>query len=60
MKNDRAIKEAVSAIERRCRQYISIVTETNECAYSDRVLEAIIDEAERLKTLHESRFRDAE
>lgn len=51
MKNDRKITGEVKAIENLAEEYLRC---PNPCAYTDSILDKIIERAERLKSLHDS------
>lgn len=51
MKNDRKIKESVKRISELSREYLSM---PNPCAYTDSILDKILQHAEKLRELHET------
>lgn len=55
MKNDAEIKRKVEDIRKYADEYLRM---PNACAYSDSILDLIVDRAERIKALHESNAPD--
>lgn len=55
MKNDEEIKRKVQDIRKYADEWLQM---PNACAYSDSILDLIIDRAERIKALHESNAPD--
>lgn len=50
VKAERIMKEIVKEIYEHCDEYLRFVTEIgNECAYTDRIVEKIIEKARKLK-----------
>jgi len=56
MKYDKKIKSIIRNIKYECDCYLEYVDNINECSYSDRILENIIDKSELLKHYHKKRF----
>lgn len=56
MKYDRKIKSLIRDIKFSCDCYLEDVTDFNECASTDRIVEKIIETAKELKKYHEKRF----
>lgn len=54
MTNDKSIREQVKDIYDECDGYLAYVTNLNECAYSDRILENIIAKCNTLSILHKN------
>lgn len=54
MINDKSIREQVKDIYDECNGYLAYVTNLNECAYSDRILESIIAKCNTLSLLHKN------
>lgn len=54
MVNDKSIKEQVKEIQTDCNSYLDYVNGLNECAYSDRMIEGIIEKCNTLSLLHKS------
>lgn len=54
VKAERVMKEIVKEIYEHCDEYLRFVTEIgNECAYTDRIVECIINKAKELKTKYD-------
>lgn len=53
MKNDKKILESVKKIKNLCEIYECYVKGFNPCAYSDRILDDIIEESTKLEKLYE-------
>ena len=51
MTNDHGIRTAIARIERLSKEFLS---QPNQDAYSDRIVEDIIDTAEKLKVLYDT------
>ena len=51
MQNDKKILETVRKIKKEAKDYTDFVESANPCAYTDRIVENIIKEAETLKSL---------
>lgn len=58
MKNDIKIKKTVASLSSKCNEYLAYVNSLNECAYSDRMLESIINKAKQLEEYHYNRFEN--
>lgn len=59
MKNyDKEIKEIVEDIRDISTHYIEEVTTLNECAYTDRLVELIIEKSKKLEELDKIRFEE--
>ena len=56
MKNDSQIKEKVKQIHQKSGNYLDFVNTMNECAFTDRMIEEIIDDAKELEQLHGGQF----
>ncbi len=56
MKNDKKIRNVVKTLNLMCADFIDYVSNLNECSYSDRMIESIIDKAKELEKLHKERF----
>lgn len=59
MIKDKTIKTLVKEMRDECNNYLSYVNSANECAFSDRKLEYIIDVAKRLDEVHNKRFKSS-
>lgn len=59
MIKDNAVKILVKEIRDECNNYLNYVASSNECAFSDRKLEYIIDVAKRLDEVHNKRFKSS-
>lgn len=55
-KNDKAIRQIVNDIASSCRIYSDYIKAYNECAWSDRYIEEIIENALKLKKLYDDNF----
>jgi len=60
MKYDKKIKSIIRSINYECVRYLEYVNNSNECSYSDRILEKIIDKANLLRQYHDKRFEKYE
>lgn len=58
MKYDKKIKNIITILNSLCIDYLTYVNNLNECAYSDRMLESIIDKAKELEQYHKKRFEN--
>lgn len=56
MKNDKKILEAMRDLEYWAAYYIDFVSGANTCAYTDRVVEHVVEKAEEIRKLHEENF----
>lgn len=56
MINDNKIKNLIRKIRNECNEYLDYINKYNECAYSDRMIENIISNLNKLKVIHNSRF----
>ncbi|MDO5568575.1 MAG: hypothetical protein Q4G04_00480 [bacterium] len=56
MNNDKEIKKVVSELQEQCNDFLSYIDSSNECAYSDRMLEDIIKKGNYLSELYEINF----
>lgn len=56
MRNDKKIRNLITNIEYQCKQYLNYVSTTNECAYSDRYLEKIIQNTKLLENMYNKQF----
>ena len=53
------IKTLVEKVKTDCEHYLAAVEELgNECAFTDRMVETIISDAEKLKNDYESQFEE--
>jgi len=52
MQNDKEIKALISEISAEAKKYLGFVTDANPCAYTDRMVEEIIEKSKRLEELH--------
>ena len=57
MKNDKKIETLVSVIQKDTTKYLSYVKACGPCAYSDRILEDIIENAKKLEEKYEENFK---
>lgn len=56
MKNDKLILEKVESILDKARIYAGFVANANPCAYTDRLLEDIVEDAKEIEKLHNNQF----
>ena len=56
MEKDIKIKNLVNRIKIDCNEYLDYINMYNECAYTDRMIENIISNLNKLKVIHNSRF----
>ena len=49
---DKKIKQTVKELKKACRQYLDYVTALNPCAYSDRMVEEILEKADKLNAIY--------
>ena len=56
MKNSRKIKSLMKKIKEEAECWLNYVNSMNEMAMTDRILEAIIKDAQELEKLQEERF----
>lgn len=59
MIKDKDIKVLVKEIRDECNNYLNYVASSNECAFTDRKLEYIIEVAKRLDESHNKRFKNS-
>ncbi len=57
MENDNKIKDVVAKIRDKASAYINYVDALNPCAYSDRIIEELIDESKKLENYVNKQFR---
>ena len=53
---DKEIKQLVEDINDACSDYIEYVTDLNECAFTDRKIEFIIEKCKTLEEYHNKRY----
>lgn len=51
MKNDKKIEALIKKINQETEEFLDL---PNQCAYSDRIVESIIENAEKLKTAYDN------
>ena len=57
MDNDSKIKDVVVKIRDKASAYINYVDALNPCAYSDRIIEELIDESKKLENYVNEQFK---
>ena len=60
MKYDKQIKTLIHELKNECNEYLNYVNEYNECAFTDRKIEYIIDIVKRLEEIDIIRFKKTE
>ena len=60
MKYDKQIKTLIHELKNECNEYLNYVNEYNECAFTDRKIEYIIDIVKRLEEIDIKRFKKTE
>ena len=58
MKYDKKIKLLIRDLKFQCDDYLEYIDSANECAYSDRKIESIIEKLKELKKISEKRFEN--
>lgn len=56
MIKDKEIRRLVSEIKSKCLVFLDYVESFNECAFSDRMIEEIINKSKELEDTHYKRF----
>lgn len=59
MIKDKKIRKLVFEIKNECLTFLDYIEKLNECAYSDRIIEGIINKSKVLEKTHYSRFNDS-
>lgn len=57
MKYDKQIRTLIHKVKDECKDYLDYVESLNECAFSDRKLEYIIDIVKRIEEINKKRFK---
>lgn len=58
MKKDKKIKHKVIQLKDRCEIFLDYISNFDECAYSDRLVETIIQVAKDLEKDYEKQFKE--
>lgn len=59
MRNDKTIEKLMKSIENNAKEFNEFVESIgNQCAYTDRMIEIVIELATDLKTLYEGNFKE--
>lgn len=53
---DQIVRALVEKIAKASNEWVGFVSTANEDAYTDRIIEGIVEDARRLNEIHESRF----
>lgn len=59
MVKDKKVRKLVLEIKNECLIFLNYVESLNECAYSDRMIEGIINKTKELEKTHYSRFEES-
>lgn len=57
MKYDKTIEHKIKNVHKLTKEFLTFIeTIGNQCVYTDRIIEAIIDKVSEIKNLHDKQF----